>query len=170
MEHLQDNKCDICFVQETFFREGDKAKVKEIENYGWKIISNPRKHRTGGGIAMLYRSSLELTCNTKVTKYKSFQAMESLLKTDKDLVRLVNIYRPGYSKKSRCTQCNFLEELEDYLNNLSQKQGEPIIAGDLNFHMEKPSENYPRKLQQLFDEFLLHKMCSLSLLMKTVGP
>ena len=80
MEHLQDNKCDICFVQETFFREGDKAKVKEIENYGWKIISNPRKHRTGGGIAMLYRSSLELTCNTKVTKYKSFAHSVTSLK------------------------------------------------------------------------------------------
>ena len=157
MEHLQDNKCDICFVQETFLRVGDKAKLQEIEDYGWKIISNPRKYRTGGGIAILYKSSLELKCNTKVTKYKSFQVMESLLKTNNGMVRLVNVYRPGYSKKARDTQCDFLKEFEDYLNNLSQKQGEPILAGDFNFHMEKPSENYPKKLQQLFDEFSLHQ-------------
>ena len=157
MEHLQDNKCDICFVQETFLRVEDKAKIQEIKNYGCNIISNPRKYRTGGGIAILYKNSIELKCNTNVTKYKSFQVMESLLKTNNGIVRLVNIYRPGYSRKARDTQCDFLEEFEDYLNNLSEKQGEPILAGDLNFHMERPSDNYTKKLQQLFDDLSLHQ-------------
>ena len=88
MEHLQDNKCDICFVQETFLRVEDKAKIQEIKNYGWNIISNPRKYRTGGGIAILYKNSIELKCNTNVTKYKSYQVMESLLKTNNGIVRI----------------------------------------------------------------------------------
>ena len=157
MEHLQDVGCDICFVQETFLRDGDKAKLAEIQEYGWNIISNPRKYRSGGGIAMLYKNSIELKCNTKVTKYKSFQVMESLLKTDQDLVRLVNIYRPPYTKKARYTECDFLEEFEDYLKDLSQKQGDPILAGDFNFHVERPADIYPKKLQQIFDDFLLHQ-------------
>jgi len=106
---------------------------------------------------MLYRNSIELKCNTKVTKYKSFQVMESLLKTDKDLIRLVNIYRPPYTPKARFTECDFLEEFENYLKDLSQKQGDPIIAGDFNFHMEKPTDPYPEKFQQLCDDFLLHQ-------------
>ena len=157
MEHLQDTGCDVCFVQETFLRDGDKAKLAEIQDYGWNIISNPRKYRSGGGIAMLYRNSIELKCNTKVAKYKSFQVMESLLKTDKDLVRLVNIYRPPYTKKARYTECDFLEEFEDYLKDLSQKQGDPILAGDFNFHMERPTDAYPKKFQQLCDDFLLYQ-------------
>ena len=157
MEHLEDTGCDICFVQETFLRDGDKAKLAEIQDYGWNIISNPRKYRSGGGIAMLYRNSIELKCNTKVTKYKSFQVMESLLNTDQDFVRLVNIYRPPYTKKARYTECDFLGEFEDYLKDLYQKPGDPIIAGDFNFHMERPGDTYPKKLQQLFDDFLLHQ-------------
>ena len=69
---------------------------------------------------MLYKNSIDLKCNTKVAKYKSFQVMESLLKTDKDLIRLVNIYRPPYTKKARFTECDFLEEFESYLKDLSQ--------------------------------------------------
>lgn len=157
MEHLQDAECDICFIQETFLRDGDKAKLAEIKEYGWNIISNPRKHRGGGGIAMLYRNTLELKCNTKVTKYKSFQVMELPFNTDHDIVRLVNLYRPPYTKKARYTECDFLSEFEDYLKDLSQKPGDPIIAGDFNFHMERPDDLYPKKLQQLLDDYQLYQ-------------
>ena len=43
MEHLLEVDCDICFIQETFLREGDKAKLAEIRDYGWSVLSNPRK-------------------------------------------------------------------------------------------------------------------------------
>ena len=91
MEHLLEMDCDVCFIQETFLRDGDKAKLAEIKEYGWNILSDPRKHRSGGGIAMLYKNNIQLKSNTKVTKYKSFQVMESLLTTSTELVRLVNI-------------------------------------------------------------------------------
>ena len=100
MEHLLEMDCDICFMQETFLRDGDNAKLVEIKDYGWSILSDPRKYRTGGGIAMLYKSSITLKSNTKVTKYMSSQVMESLLKADTEIVRLVNVYKPGYTKKA----------------------------------------------------------------------
>ena len=77
----------------------------EIKDYGWDVISDPRKHRSGGGKAMLYRDTVQLKSNSKVTKYKSFQVMESLLHSEQDTVRLVNIYRPPYTKKARFTEC-----------------------------------------------------------------
>ena len=136
MEHLQDKGCDICFVQETWLKEADTAKLQEIKDYGWNVLSNPRKHRSGGGIAFLYRKWLKLKLNEKVVKYKSFQVMEALLETTLGQVRLVNVYRPGYSKKARHTQCDFLDEFEEYLTDLKDKSGAPIIAGDFNFHIE----------------------------------
>jgi exonuclease III len=68
-------------------------------------------------------------------------------------VRLVNLYRPPYTKKARYTECAFLEEFEDYLKDLTVKPGFPIIAGDFNLHMEKPEEHYPKKLDQLLEEY-----------------
>ena len=68
MEHLLEVDCDICFIQETFLREGDKAKLAEIRDYGWSVLSNPRKHRSGGGIAyILYKNTITLNNNNKVT-------------------------------------------------------------------------------------------------------
>ena len=59
MEHLGDVGC-ICLVQETFLREADSAKLQEIKDYGWCIISDPRKHRSGGGIGILYKHDIKL--------------------------------------------------------------------------------------------------------------
>lgn len=149
--------CDVCFIQETFLREGDKAKLAEIKEYGWNILSDPRKHRSGGGIAMLYKNDIQLKSNTKVTKYKSFQVMESLLTTSTDIVRLVNIYRPPYTKKARFTECDFLREFEDYLDTLSTKPGVPILAGDFNFHIERPGDHYPKKFLELLEQYQLRQ-------------
>ena len=74
-----------------------------------------------------------------------------------DIIRFVNIYRPGYSKKARYTECAFLDEFEDYLGDLVHKQGIPIISGDFNFHMEKPQDNYPKQLLQLLAHFGLEQ-------------
>ena len=94
---------------------------------------------------MLYRNTFELKSNNKVTKYKSFQVMESLMNTDQGIIRLINVYRPPYTKKARYTECAFLEEFEDYLKDVLTKAGSPIIAGDFNFHMERslPKETLP---------------------------
>ena len=155
MEHLLEVDCDICFIQETFLREGDKAKLAEIRDYGWSVLSNPRKHRSGGGIAMLYKNTITLNNNNKVTKYKSFQVMESLLSSSSEMVRLVNVYRPPYTKKARHTECTFLEEFDDYLQTLSTKSGTPVIAGDFNLHVERPDDLYPKKFFQLLAQYNL---------------
>ena len=137
MEHLQDQECDICFVQETFLKDADKAKLQEIRDYGWNVVSDPRKHRSGGGIAFLYRKDLQLKNNDRVPKYKSFQVMEAILSSKSGLIRLINIYRPPYTKKARYTESVFLEEFEEYLCNLESKPGTPLLAGDFNFHVER---------------------------------
>ena len=60
LEHLTDEGADICFLQETFLKEADTAKLQEIRDCGWSILSNPRKHRSGGGIGMIFNKNLKL--------------------------------------------------------------------------------------------------------------
>ena len=161
MEHLRDMSCDICLVQETFLREADSAKLKEIKDYGWNIVSDPRKHRGGGGICIMHRPEILLKTNDKVTKFKSFQVMESLLHSDDGAVRLVNIYRPPYTKKAKYTESTFLKEFEDYLEDLDNKSGTPILMGDFNFHMERPEDFYPKKLKCLLETYNLLQLVPL---------
>ena len=130
-------------------KEADTAKLQEIRDYGWEILSDPRKHRSGGGIALLYNKDLKLTPNSKVAKYKSFQVMEAVLETTSGLVRLINIYRPPYTKKAKHTEATFLCEFEQYLCNLSEKPGYPIMAGDFNIHVQRPEDLYPGKFLNL---------------------
>ena len=107
LEHLNDNKCDVCLVQETFLRESDEAKLTEIKDAGWIVLSDPRKHRRGGGIAILYKPFLLVKLNSKVAKYKTFQVMETVIIGSTDELRLVNIYRPPYARKARFTEAHY---------------------------------------------------------------
>ena len=155
-----DKDVDICLVQETFLCQGDTAKLKEIKDLSWQIKSDPRKHRSGGGIATLSKHAVKLKYNDKVKKYKSFQVMESLITTKDELLRLINVYRPGYSKKARHTECIFLEEFDDYLTDLSEKQGTPILMGDFNIHVERDG-HYSSKFLSLLEGFGLVQCCPL---------
>ncbi len=138
-------------------KHADTAKLQEIKDYGWGVISDPRKHRSGGGIAVIFNKNLRLKTNMKVTKYKSCQVMETLLETNGATLRLVNVYRPPYTKKARYTECCFLEEFSEYLCDLSCKPGTPIIGGDFNIHVERPEDRYPEKFLALLNQYGLQQ-------------
>ena len=152
LEHLNDNKCDVCLVQETFLRQSDEAKLAEIKDTGWMVLSDPRKHRRGGGIAILYKPSLMVKLNSKVAKYKTFQVMETVIIGSTDELRLVNIYRPPYTKKARFTEAHFLEEFELYLDDVLGKSGRMIMVGDFNIHVERPTDCYPKKFLEILSQ------------------
>ena len=152
MEHILDSGSDICFMQETWLSDHDNAKIREITDYGLKIISRPRK-RTGGSIAAIYRSDLNLKENKHVTRFKTFEVMEILLDTNKGLMRFVNLYRCPYTKKNRFTVAQFLTEFEEYLNELQTKTGIPVLVGDFNIHMERDGDLYTQKFNTLLNEF-----------------
>ena len=63
--------------------------------------------------------------------------MEVTLKTNSDLIRLVNICRPPYGIKHCYTEKDFLPEFDEYLSILSNKPGEIVIMGDFNIPMQK---------------------------------
>ena len=143
MEYMTDNGIDVCCLQETFLKMDDKVKIREIEEYGFKIYSKPRR-RHGGGVAIVYKTNINLQINNKVKKFKTFEVIETMLQTKGELLRLVNVYRPPYSKQNPYTVNMFLVEFEEYLDSLDDKPATPIIVGDLNIHVEKDSQDVLR--------------------------
>ena len=63
--------------------------------------------------------------------------MEVVFENSNELFRLINIYRPPYSKKAPYTQSHFLSEFKDFLEDVGNKVGKSLIMGDFNFHMER---------------------------------
>ena len=60
-----------------------------------------RKHRSGGGIGLIFNKNLKLKSNGRVKKYKSYQVMEFVLETNSGIIRLIDVYKPPYTKKAR---------------------------------------------------------------------
>ena len=141
LEHLEDQLVDICLLQETYLRKGDEAKFQEIKDRGWEIFSAPRKERTGGGVAVIYKAGMGVKSNS-TRNFTTFEYMEVVLENSTELFRLINIYRPPYSKKAPYTQSHFLEEFKDFLEDIGNKVGKSLIMGDFNFHMERPTDFY----------------------------
>ena len=81
--------------------------------------------------------------------------MEVTLESENKLLRFVNIYRPPYSKKNRFTIAHFIEEFEKYLDALKSKNGTPILVGDFNIHIEKPTDCNTKRFLNLLAEFEL---------------
>ena len=69
-----------------------------------------------------------------------------LIKSETELLRVSTFYRTGaLSTEGRSL---FVEELDDYLQLLSQKKGEKFLCGDFNIHVE---ENHNLDKTALYD-------------------
>ena len=69
LDELITNKVDMCIVTETWLREQDQLwlETNDLVQNGYKIDNVNRPNRTGGGLAIIYRSSI----NTKLLKKRS---------------------------------------------------------------------------------------------------
>ena len=110
-------------MQESWLKEDDQAKLSEIEDLGYKIISAPRKNRGGGGLAVLYKGLLNVKIHKTSKRFKSLESMEVIVKGENELIRFINLYRPPYSRKHKFTVKDFTCELEQYLNLFLLNQG-----------------------------------------------
>ena len=144
------------FLQETFLYRKDESKIAEIKDHGLQIYSCPRVGKLHGGLAVIYKPSINLKCQKKVVKYNSFEYMETTLKTDHDLLRFINIYRPPYNNISnKITNAQYLNEFEEFLETMPTKTGVPILLGDFNIHVEHTWDLYAKKLKDIIEQFHL---------------
>ena len=111
----------------------------EIKDYGYDILSLPRKGR-GGGVAFLFDPQRVSPMKNKTNYYSSFEVLECVIKTKNDLLRLCVVYRSTQvATKASYLQTRtslFFEQFNDYLDDVQNKSGRPIIVGDFNFHVE----------------------------------
>ena len=131
---LTENMCDVCFITEAWLKLKDKSIIAEIKDMGYNIKFQPRKGKGGGGVCVLFKDDLDVQKSKIGSKYKSFEVMEVIIKSGSSFLRVATFYRTGHmTVQSRNA---FTNELDDYLQILSQKKGECILCGDFNIHVE----------------------------------
>ena len=146
------NNVDILFITETWLREnGDEPVIAAMTPPSYKFQSKPRKDRRGGGIAIVYKESLEkhITISTHTT-YLSFESMSLQLVLNGKALNFVCLYRPPPSPSNTISLSIVREEMCAMFSDMATKPGEPVILGDFNFH--SPTDGRASELQDVLDQ------------------
>jgi exonuclease III len=119
-----DNNIDVCTITETWLGKGDRDRIMcgDLTPSGYKRLHVPQSVGRGGGVAVIHTSSLKIV-KQQVPNHTSYEAMELVLSTGNDSVRLIVVYRPPAGSKRSKPSSIFLDEFQSYLDSLALSQG-----------------------------------------------
>ena len=118
---LVNNNLDLCILTETWIKEGDTITPTRLCPNGQKFLSISRQYKLGGGIAIVYKSEL----NISIARGQSIKKMELTcfsISTQNRLINLITIYRPPDSNV-----LEFCNELTNLLKTNINLSGELIL-------------------------------------------
>ena len=101
----------------------------------YKIDNVNRPNKTGGGLAIIYRSNI----NTKLLKKDLTHGVEYALwecKTSGTLINVLAIYHPPYSSTNKCTDAMFLDDFAELLEEVLVSYGKIVCMGNFNLHVD----------------------------------
>ena len=121
---------------ETWIKENENTTIPNcLCPSEYNIISVPCINRTGGDIALVYRSNLDVRTNNSYI-FESMECVDFNLNLDRHNVLLAVIYRlPDTSV------LQFANELAAYTERNINTTGEQIIVDDFNVHINKQDDS-----------------------------
>jgi len=151
---LNDHSPDIIALTETWLtpKNGDQI-LTSICPQGYSSIQIPRIGRRGGGVGLVYKSTIFTERITDSPVYNSFEHIDLHLKFNLQHLRLLVIYRPPNKSAS-----DFLHEFSTLLESVSIVRDPLLIAGDFNFHVDNASDYYGAALLSLIESFGLQQL------------
>ena len=91
---INNHNLDLCVLTETWIKEDENTTIpNHLCPSGYNIMSVPCINRTGGGIALVYRSSLDVRTNNSYP-LKSMECVDFNLNLNRHNILLAAIYRP----------------------------------------------------------------------------
>ena len=156
-----DHDCDIAAVTVTWLPDNDVIANQIISDtcpQGCGMFHTPRKlGQLGGGVDLMFKTSLDLRSDTKdvvASNFSAFEYCEYLLKSS-IWVRLVVVYRPPPSAANGLTSAQFFRAFSTFLECLVPQPNEIIILTDFNFHVDCTSDRDASDFLDLLDAFNL---------------
>ena len=121
--YLANNPVDILSINETSL--DDSIDNAEVHIQGYNIYCKDRC-RFGGGVAIYARDALNVINRSQLVPTLIEAVCVEIIKPKTKPFFITSIYRPPNSK------VDFMENLENYLNELDKQNKELIITGNLN--------------------------------------
>ncbi|KAK6168847.1 hypothetical protein SNE40_020019 [Patella caerulea] len=138
-----DNDLDILALTEAWLLDSSDSSICELVPTGFSIINVPR-HKRGGGVALIHKSSISLS-NLTGEKFNSFEYLDSNVSISNNLIRCIIIYRAP-SKSEHV----FFDEFFNFLENISGTN-ELLILGDFNFHVDNSLSTSANQFKDLLN-------------------
>jgi hypothetical protein len=114
---------------------------------GFSFIQVPRpSSRLGGGVAVVFKSTIAATLVADSQAYDSFEHMDVRLKFGTLTIRLLVVYRPP-----RCSESDFLRDFSFVLEIILVTRDDVLIVGDFNLHVDDEHDQYGRSFMSLID-------------------
>ena len=100
------NKIDVCFIAESWINsEDDVIALSVLKDFGYKIDVE-RKNRSGGGVSLIYRSNIKVSC-VKKGEYEPLKYALLRMQLGNQQLMVLGVYRPPYSKAHLVTVVTF---------------------------------------------------------------
>ena len=119
-EYLHETKTDICIITETWLKPCNMDIVwcnrSELNTHCYRIRLSPCLHQRGGGLAIIYKSYLQVNLIEEgETRSFQFAKWQVRLNSSNNQVIFIVIYHPTYSSANLTTTAQFLDDFTNWL-------------------------------------------------------
>ena len=133
-ELISDYNLDILTLSETWFSENTlPAVLNSIIPHGFSLLHTPRPQKSGGGVAVIYRSQLKANIIHN-NSYNSFEIIAIKFTISNSNFNIYTIYRPPSTSNAP-----FIAEFSTLLEDVISLPSEIIFLGDFNIHVDTPT-------------------------------
>ena len=151
---ITDRALDVLALTETWHQYTADMTIKRAVPSGYSLHDMPRvvpdvtaNHINHGGLALVYRSALNLRRKTTNFVPTTFELLMCSSNTTGPSLLYVVIYRPGSSPPSN----SFFDELTNLFETIITMKSDLVIMGDFNIHVDDSSNQYGHRLLDLLD-------------------
>ena len=154
LQILDDWNIQIACITETWFDSKDGKFSSNIKEAGYELKHGYRENQRGGGVAILYKSTLNVKPGEASTsQFMSFEYSFVTVTIDKSKVVLVCIYR-----KQEVSCGTFCDELENLLETIFYKGDSIVVVGDMNIWANAKGDHDAEKMLTLMNNYGLTQL------------
>jgi len=155
-DYVVENEIDLLAITETWLFSDDSKNQVTLASIlipGYKFIHMPRTTGKGGGVGLLYRTTIDVKILNDMSHYVSFEQLSAEISIHGKSVNLICVYRPPPNHKNKFTFPQFQDEFCNLVDKLILNPSKLIIAGDFNLHMEVPDDPVACEFNSLMDSY-----------------
>ena len=161
-QQLLERRIDVLVLVETWHHTSEDVPIRRAIPPGYSLMDRPRPQcedgtGRGGGVAVLFRSTLRSSIVKLDVLPTTFEAMCLSFATPRGSTTILSIYRPPPVKDKTENTVKFFEEFSAVLESLITRNSRILIVGDFNLPLVNASHPFSTRFLDLLAQFGLRQ-------------